>query len=726
MAFAAGGAGVGPSGSGARAPPLPGPDDISWLDYLQKYAFWKEKGNEERQLRFEKLEARWAKIQDQERGELDNQEQEAEKVVEAAEKVVAAAEKVVAAATAVPVLRCIIAHSEEDETVAFDDRPLIPDGYTLVVLANYGQTSLLPTVLNFLNKTAAAAAGSGLRTQLLDPITYRKELSKLIYGNERDNIHIYRPGARCPAVNVVSVTDFKDVCTGVVTYARSGVIDIPVSPFNTPIPDYLSKNLKENIVKDERYKNYTNSGTINPGYLCWGGMNPRNEFLEAVLEGSVYPEPSDVDEYETLSNLKKVKSSSLFKLLDEELIPGVYYFLGCRVIDFGDIEVQNFLRVVFPHEVRKRGGKLELRRKMVEADKGAVIARGDEFLAPNLEPLRERYLLFMSHFLQKYYKIKDGLLQTTFFLNTLKGDPFIVGDGEESSSKEMDDLTFVIAARIFFGEELEDIAKIIIPYKSEEELKRVLQAGLPSYFFNDEGELIRSIFQDSEHLFHSFSEKCECAILTRQKSKAAQNAAVAAAEGAGFWGSAPYNSSSSSSAPSSSGGGGGGGPDFGDSAPYNSSSSSSAPSSSGGLAIASGPGGGAGLGGSALFNASKLSAAAAAAAAPNSRSSSSSAASSSGGLSIASGPGGSRRKASSGGGGPLVAGSARFKASSSAAAEEGYEEEDNEGNGGVSAKRRAFGGGTRRNQTKHQRKTRRRTKTIKNRRKSKLTSRKRR
>lgn len=215
----------------------------------------------------------------------------------------------------------ILGHGFEED-IAFKDRDIMPPGYTLVALTDFGTPAILSENCAFMK---AFADPSNLSI-FEDPRTNKEWLSKLL-GNR--SIRIYEPGAAYPKLYASMVSQFKFNSTEM-TYGISGVYDFPL-PLKTLRAG--TEPCEENFDKVKIKQNYNfieNEADI-PRFInnAYGeSLLPTKDQVTAIFDRDkktklTYEfDPNSLDKLLTMS-IKDIMAAQG---------PGIYYHVICRSI----------------------------------------------------------------------------------------------------------------------------------------------------------------------------------------------------------------------------------------------------------------------------------------------------------------------------------------------------------------------------------------------------------
>lgn len=217
----------------------------------------------------------------------------------------------------------LLGHGQE-EGVAFEDRPVVPDGYTIVTLAMAGTVTRMPEVCAFL-KLFSNESNEPL---LSNPLANKKGLLDRIGVP----MHVYKSGQKMPALTVSPLAFWHTGYEGSYSYQiiRSGLQQFPLSPTKES-RNVINLSKIEGIVR--KFKQACDSHLQYYNRMPGGKIS--DTIIESVFESSLYP---------TIEQVKSKKHGSLeqiafnFKKPLLEIItkfpPGVYYYIICRADNF--------------------------------------------------------------------------------------------------------------------------------------------------------------------------------------------------------------------------------------------------------------------------------------------------------------------------------------------------------------------------------------------------------
>ena len=222
--------------------------------------------------------------------------------------------------SAAPTPRIILGHGFE-EALDFKDRDVMPPGFVLVALSDFGT----PTVLEEDCRFQEAFAKPENRRYFEDPRTHKDWLSALL-GRP---IRIYEPGRKYPKLHASLVNQFFFDPTEV-TYGLSGVFDFPL-PLNV---------LGEGTEPCERFYDKIE---ITPAYHEIKNAADISKFLTNAFELSPLPTKDTAQAIFTANPKTRLSYYHDPLALDKQLTmpiseimrirgPGVYYHVICRAV----------------------------------------------------------------------------------------------------------------------------------------------------------------------------------------------------------------------------------------------------------------------------------------------------------------------------------------------------------------------------------------------------------
>ena len=199
----------------------------------------------------------------------------------------------------------ILGHGEEDTTVGFDERSVLPEGYTLVTLSQCGAVTDEDIVQNFIN-----AASS------LDPAmirTFKEVDKKTIESLLGQKIHIYTEGQKIPALYVSFFLDW--VRDDGWDTMKSGVYTLPVTPDPKILKPYAyaSSAEKNALVIHNTFSPKMMGDVLD---LYTDSRFPLRENVHVVANRGVFQQSVTAP------------LSAVFNAAN--LGPGVYYYIVCR------------------------------------------------------------------------------------------------------------------------------------------------------------------------------------------------------------------------------------------------------------------------------------------------------------------------------------------------------------------------------------------------------------
>lgn len=216
----------------------------------------------------------------------------------------------------------VMGHGLELQT-EFEERPILPEGYTLVLMSECGIITSGATVIPFIEAFASTDTDIQAGLAAADPVTINK-----IQGGK--TVHIIRAGQRYPRLIAQMFLDFKNEDTETKLIAsKSGLYSAPIAlsewqlnPVANSSSGFIDKYTKPFAIKSSFTPSFTIKQTLKD-----------DSFLE-LYSGSILPTHAIVRTQfaaaaKTVETLKKSLRFSL-----EDLFaaggPGVYYWPVCR------------------------------------------------------------------------------------------------------------------------------------------------------------------------------------------------------------------------------------------------------------------------------------------------------------------------------------------------------------------------------------------------------------
>ena len=196
----------------------------------------------------------------------------------------------------------ILGHGTETVELDFDAREKVPEGYTLVTMAECGDSIYLDSHVDPLIRVATNKEVTEL---LRDPVKNKTAIESLF----KIKIHIYKSGMKMPPANITLLTEWVAPDSKHMRIFKSGVFQLPLNPatFREFSKEY------DNATMDVKLS----SKTIRE--------------LRERYDGSVFPRAKDFD-FDTY--FYRFANSVTYSLSDilAACHPGVYYMLSCRVV----------------------------------------------------------------------------------------------------------------------------------------------------------------------------------------------------------------------------------------------------------------------------------------------------------------------------------------------------------------------------------------------------------
>jgi hypothetical protein len=213
----------------------------------------------------------------------------------------------------------IIAHGGESP---FDERVVVPDGYTFITNETCGKSITHSSLLNKID----FVQGLGEK-KYKNPEKYRKEF-------EKEGLHIFTPGMKCPNIYISFGDHFQTIFSGISIMGKNslGIFDLPLTnelirPVSPTKPEYRTQQIFKEDVKTPQdiFKIVDNMYFHEKNKL----KNHFKNILEnkLILELENFKQTGKIDEF--LDNIKI--RYTVKELIEKNIIPkGVYYMLMCR------------------------------------------------------------------------------------------------------------------------------------------------------------------------------------------------------------------------------------------------------------------------------------------------------------------------------------------------------------------------------------------------------------
>ncbi len=255
----------------------------------------------------------------------------------------------------------ILGHGSENITTEFDARAKLPEGYTLVTLAECGAVTNTITIGKFLD-AFSDPANADLFSNPANPMN--KAAIQGIVGNK---IHVYRSGDAYPDLNVQCLLDWPgEVSMGELVMIKSGVHPFPLDK------DVFEKPYMRSYTLSPKYQPSFGFRGLLPATIPENLENKRLQSMSTILanqyEGSLFPTQSQVsdiltritrdyrevnkdgnEKLEKYFNFNTFKKRILFPLskILESGKPGVYFYVICRAP--GGLDLHNYVETwVYP------------------------------------------------------------------------------------------------------------------------------------------------------------------------------------------------------------------------------------------------------------------------------------------------------------------------------------------------------------------------------------------
>jgi hypothetical protein len=228
-----------------------------------------------------------------------------------------------------PAVFLTLGHGDDDITVNFESRERLPEGFTLVTLAQCGVVTNEHAVFPIMD----AFSNPDMKDILQDPLANKETISRLVGGLP---LYIYKQGDLVPELGLHLLLDWIKKPDGsnkerTIFFSKSGVYKFPVSEgFNLGgAPGAQGEDVE-----------------INPKYKYisarWSmlleepvELENKEEFVD-LYKNSVFPTQDEISKIvdDNKMNFKAVKEATKHKLstVFDRLGPGVYYFVVCRSI----------------------------------------------------------------------------------------------------------------------------------------------------------------------------------------------------------------------------------------------------------------------------------------------------------------------------------------------------------------------------------------------------------
>lgn len=204
----------------------------------------------------------------------------------------------------------ILGHGTED-VVNFEERPILPDGYTLITIAECG----IVTTTDEVCPITEAFSMEENRNIFMNPQKYKFQIESFMKGK---GIHIYKSGNKYPNLSLQMFLDWpSDDSTNIL---KSGVYKFPIDA-----NDFMIGN--GTTFCDKLFKK------VGP-YKGYSKILPDDYDFEEQFRNSLIPTVDEVSEQivstrKQSDKLKKKLTIPLEKIF-EKGGPGIYYYIICR------------------------------------------------------------------------------------------------------------------------------------------------------------------------------------------------------------------------------------------------------------------------------------------------------------------------------------------------------------------------------------------------------------
>lgn len=207
----------------------------------------------------------------------------------------------------------ILGHGTE-EPINFEARPVIPDGITLVTIAECGiitrKEDVCPMVEAFTKEEN--------RDILENPRLNRERIRSFLNGKD---IHIYETGKRYPQLFLQMFLDWSND-SGIEIF-KSGTYRFPIAKADLQIKDEpVEESFCDSLFRE-----------TSP-YVGWKQFFPDDFPYEKMFQGSLFPTADEVgtllEEKAGVSRDVKKELTVSLETLFEKGGPGIYYFVVCR------------------------------------------------------------------------------------------------------------------------------------------------------------------------------------------------------------------------------------------------------------------------------------------------------------------------------------------------------------------------------------------------------------
>lgn len=258
-----------------------------------------------------------------------------------------------AAAAYDPPIYLTLGHGDDDIDVNFESRLTLPEGYTLITLAQCGVVTTQNSVFPMMD----AFTDPGMKELLKNPRANKAAISHLIDGMD---INIYSVGDSIPNLGLHLFLEWIEKATaaggaGAGADANADAEGPAAGASSEELPPKLTP--KFNVQRSGIYKfpvtNFNMKGSATKKVEIPMGWNIFNEpvafknkeSVKNMFEDSLLPTVAEIDSIldVTKNNLKKFKKSTYHPLSSvfTKLGHGIYYFVVCRSIK-SDNELSNY------------------------------------------------------------------------------------------------------------------------------------------------------------------------------------------------------------------------------------------------------------------------------------------------------------------------------------------------------------------------------------------------
>ncbi len=243
----------------------------------------------------------------------------------------------------------ILGHGHENISKSFEERASLPDGYTLVTLAECGVVTMMPEVRKFLD-AFMVPTNKEIFTNPQNP-EHKRAIQEII----GKNIHVYKPGNLYPDFTVQAFVDWPSKSGKGIALMKSGVYSFPINA------ELFAEPKRKEFEFD-----------VAPGFSLGGTMIPGNfkDIITNLYQESEFPTQEVIaDNLEKATttggqiNLSKFKKSVTFSLSTflESNGPGVYFYVICRSPK--DVGIHNWAG----QWLLNSGEEGELKKQLLEA-----------------------------------------------------------------------------------------------------------------------------------------------------------------------------------------------------------------------------------------------------------------------------------------------------------------------------------------------------------------------